>query len=216
MACAVCSSGIIEALILGGSCLDALDCTGLTPLQVALQHGHEHVVQAAMQALDKQRRFLQERELCQPGVMGTPLHRAAACNQPGVLRTLLESSSSDAAAHATGATPLVLAAQLGHEACMRELLAAAADLNAADRQGCSATFHAAAGGHWHCLRALLAAGADCNLACSAGWSPLHAAAQKGEEQLAALSTLQPMPMPCHILLTTCLPVFDLMQGTRPA
>lgn len=114
---------LVRALVLAGARLDCANRMGLTPLQLPCKQPEftSHV----LSAVEEQGVLLTELGLLN---LDTPLHRAVACNQPGLLRALLtEGASPEVAATGTQATPLVLAAQLGHDACERELLAASAD-----------------------------------------------------------------------------------------
>lgn len=169
-------ASIVVALVLAGAQLDAANSSGATPLQL----GSERFKVAVRQALAAQETLMRAQQMEQRGMLATPLHRAVAFNQPGVLRSLLQTSSPDVAERLTGDTPLTLAAEFGHERCLLELLAASAQLDAADRAGFTATHGAASRGHWHCLRALLAADADHSLQTCHGCQPLHLAALDGE------------------------------------
>ena len=152
-------------------------CTA--PLQVARPEGNNTFIPAVLQAVEDQGKQLDE---CGVHEAPTPLHRAVACNQPGVLRSLLaKGHSPEAAALRSGLTPLTLAAVFGLDNCIRELLAASADPNAADGAGDTAAFYAAEADDWHGLRRLLSGGASTDTACEISRTPLHVAAEQGEE-----------------------------------
>lgn len=180
---------LVRALILAGASLDSTNDSGCTALEFGWNNAG---LQAAVMAAVKERGEQLDshcyfgRRVGRLSDLPTPLHRAAVCNQPGVLRALLsQGHSPDVAAKTSHATPLILAAELGHEACVRELLAAAANPDAADSLGNTATYYAAACGHWHCLRSLLIVGASCDKPCKDGETALQAAAKEGEEPLCA-------------------------------
>lgn len=167
---------LVRALVLAGARLDCANRMGLTPLQLPCKQ--PEVTSHVLSAVEEQGVLLTKLGLLN---LDTPLHRAVACNQPGLLRALLtEGTSPEVAASGTQATPLVLAAQLGHEGCVRELLAASADPGSADCLGNTAAYYAAASGHWHCLRSLLSVGASSVQQCEEGRTALHAAALGGK------------------------------------
>ncbi|PRW57847.1 ankyrin repeat [Chlorella sorokiniana] len=198
---------LTRALVLAGAQLDCLDDSGLTPLETFCSNPRsdfDAFAAAVMQAAKERALFLYDLHSTD---LPKPLHRAAACGQPGVLRALLsQGSSPDVASRQKGATPLILAAQLGHETCVRELLAASADSSAADRAGNTAAYYAAQAGDWHCLRRLLSAGASADQACEGGRTALHVAAAGGHEAclVALLEAGADINAPCQAGLTACL------------
>lgn len=146
---------------------------------MAHPEGDDDFISAVLRAVEDQARELDE---CGIFEAPTPLYRAVACDQPGVLRAhLAKGHSPHVAALRSGATPLTLAAELGHDSCIRELLATSADPNAADRAGNTAAFYAAEAGDWHRLRRVLAANASAEAPCEMGRTPLHVAAERGEQ-----------------------------------
>ncbi|PRW56411.1 ankyrin repeat [Chlorella sorokiniana] len=168
---------LVRDVVLAGASLDCADKSGRTPLEVG---GASATFVAAVVEAVAERSARLDKSFCSD--LPTPLHRAVACSQPGVLCALLEQGHSpDVASSRAQATPLILAARLGHDECVRELLAASADTEAADGLDNTASFYAAEGGHWHCLRRLLRAGARCNTACEFRLTALHTAAHKGHE-----------------------------------
>lgn len=207
------SPALIRALVLAGARLELANNDGRTILDLGWYNAD--FMAAVMQAMKERGERLFDRNL---GPLPTPLHKAAACDQPGVLRALLaEGHIPDVAARKTGHTPLTLAAQLGHEACVGELLAGSAAPDAVDAAGNTAVYHASSRGHWHCLRRLLNAGASCDQACAGGQTALHVAAQQGESSVnccgllastapACTSHGSPVLQACCILpAATCLP-----------
>lgn len=106
----------------------------------------------------------------------TPLHQAAASNQPAIVRLLLDHGADPSAVNSFGGkvrhgevalknlTPLMLAAPYGDVSVAKMLIDAGADINARDMRGMTALMMALASEHQNkpVVELLIARGADVN------------------------------------------------------
>jgi uncharacterized protein len=149
------------------SCAAARLENGETPLMAALYRGHMNVVDACVQALEKQ---------------GQPLDifAAAALGRDDALKAGITLGTVTSYSY-DGWTPLHLAAFFGRLAAAERLLVAGADVRAVSRNALRNTpLHAAtAGGHVDVALLLTRNGADVSVADSGGHTPLHIAAEAG-------------------------------------
>jgi ankyrin repeat protein len=139
--------------------------SGESPVVAALYRGHEHVVEALLQA-------------------GAPLDifTAAALGRLEVVKASLEADPGAIRSLSyDGWTPLHLAAFFGHPAAAELLLAHGADVNARSTNSMRNTpLHAAvAGGRVETALGLIEAGADVTAPDGGRHTPLHIAAEGG-------------------------------------
>jgi len=142
--------------------------SGVTPVLYAMYH----------------HRFALARELA-AAAGDLDLHEAAAVDDAGRVRALLDDGAGIEDRTADGFTPLQLAAYFGAPGAASALLEAGADVHAvADNPMRIQPLHAAAAGrHADVAALLIAAGADVRATQSHGYTPLHSAAQNGDTVL---------------------------------
>lgn len=171
LACVRGLSDIVRFLLLELNADPTLkNCSGHTPLDLALQHKNTEVIEVFQETCSN---LFQ----CN-AALSHPLH--AACRQ-GLLREvkslITEEAYDPMERDHTGATPLYVAAQAGHDDIVRSLLC---DFHCDPNTGCcdsDTPLHAAAGqGHTAVVRLLLSESkCDCNAKGDKNWTPLHTA-----------------------------------------
>ena len=121
------STAQARALLAAGTLPNTRDGTGMTPLMVAVIHGHGEVAGLLLDAgADVNAR---------DGSGATALMLAANNDRAGLLQTLLDRRADVNARTRAGWTALTYAAWKGHPVAARRLLAAGADSALTDRQG---------------------------------------------------------------------------------
>ena len=132
--------------------LDAFSVDGFQALGLACFFDHEKVVEELLKAgasvNDPSRNFQQV----------TPLHSAAAADNPHICRMLLEHGANVNATQQGGFTPLHAAAQNGNTEMMNLFLQFGADVNARTSQGMTALSMARESKNENVIRLLQTAG----------------------------------------------------------
>lgn len=155
--------------------LDAIDITGCTPLQRAVQNGHTLIVKALLAVPGLSVNATDSRGW-------SALHHAAAEGRTDCVRELLRSIWTDINLRSgEGETSLNLAAQTGHVDCLLELLEAPGiDVNLPACNGCTPLHNACYFRHMPCFTALLARpGVAINKCNHLGSTVLNIAARMG-------------------------------------
>lgn len=108
--------------------LNAVNHEGRTPLHLAVEVGHEAIIQTMLKQGALTARYDDK------GM--TPLHIAAKTGKAGVVHLLLENGATlNGVAGKDGASPLLTAIRAGHGAIARTMLERGADVNLADASG---------------------------------------------------------------------------------
>jgi len=160
--------------------VNAKDELGYTPLELAVCGNENIEVTKAFVAAGADVNLM--------GAAGTPLHAAAKCENPEILRFLLTAGAKVDVRDDLGDTPLAWAAVRKEPDVVRDLLAAGANPNAADKQGRTPLHHIIEHqANLANIEVLLEAGADVSAKNEAGETPLdYAIANQRSDALAAL------------------------------
>jgi hypothetical protein len=166
----------VQRLLTQGCDVDVRSYKSLTPLQLAVTHGHSDVVSTLLAA---------GANLEAADSWGaSSLHVAAQYGHHAVVQQLLAAGANLEATTADGCTPLHAAALYGDHAVLQQLLAGGANLEAATLHINRTPLHfAAAAGRHEVVQQLLAAGARPDTAAADGRTALHHAAQAGELEM---------------------------------
>lgn len=151
----------------------ALENVGdLTALQWAAASGHaklaELVISKGVETVEHPHRQ-------------TPLHTAAACGHPDVIRVLVEHGMRTAVTDSTLQTPLHMAVIFQSARAVRVLLELGADMTCTDKWGKSPIYYAARSGGVDIVRAFADAGLDFTQKVARGRTILHEAVLSGED-----------------------------------
>ena len=194
-----------DILLEAGANKDAMDCEGLTPLLVAAEKSHLHVVNvllaagadatlrcgrtdssavgwAAYNGNVKMLKAIVEYGVHVDSAASTgitALHEAVRTNQLGAIRCLIELGANPNVLDNLGRTPLHWAAGIGHTSAAQLLVAAGAKVNAAGKEGSSPLHEAAEKNRASMINVLLRAGAKKESLDILGRTPLCLAAEKG-------------------------------------
>lgn len=147
--------------------------TGLSPILIALYHGHPEIAEL----------------LAEKTVTLNIFEAAATGKRPYIVRSLARDPELVNAYSEDGYQPLGLACFFGHLETAEYLIGAGARVNSASKNSMNVTplHSAAAGGHTAIVKLLLKHGADPNVREQGDFTPLHAAAQNGDiESIRAL------------------------------
>ncbi|MFU8780820.1 MAG: SUMF1/EgtB/PvdO family nonheme iron enzyme [Kiritimatiellia bacterium] len=120
----------------------------------------------------------------------TPLHLAAATDQPDMIRLLIERGASVNSRTQHGFTPLHWAASRDAIESVATLLAAGADMDATARNDLTPLHWAASRDAARAVQMLLDAGANANARTASGDTPLHFAVRQGIYSQAAIVLAQ--------------------------
>ena len=116
--------------------------------------------------------------------LNTPLHRAARCNQKGMVQLLLDNGADSERENWMGGTPLLVAISSGHNGVIQILLDNGADPNRAHRQDGGTPLHRAARiDNENVMKLLLRGGADPHKCNKIGATPLHVASMRGNTNM---------------------------------
>lgn len=165
-------TAVMRMLAAGGVDLTAVDIgSGLTPLMLAAQQGHDDVVVLLTRSMQVQRQDPYQRS----AQGDTALMLAAAAGQAETVELLLsEYAPQECKDEALGS-----AAAAGQKICIWRLIAHGARVNQPNRHGASPLQQAAAHGQLAAIGALLDTGAEVDQTDQAGWSALHTAGFSG-------------------------------------
>lgn len=114
---------------------------------------------------------------------GTVLSWAAYCNQPRLVKWLIERGANVDPRSDHNLTPLIEAAHLGHLEVVKILVQNGADINAATKKGWTALMWSGERGHVEVVRFLLQSGADKSLKNHRGKTALGIAEAKGQKEV---------------------------------
>jgi ankyrin repeat protein len=160
---------LAEYLIDHGAWHEAVDYTGLTPLLMSSQLGHEDCVDMLL------RRQADISKMDHHGV--SCLQHAVAFNHPAVVGVLLRNGGLEEVnmQDMDGCVPLHECATTGRLEMIVELAENGADLNVQDNEGYTPLMYAVFAGHVECVQTLLAMSADPTIADMSGRTALHLA-----------------------------------------
>ncbi|MFC2141126.1 ankyrin repeat domain-containing protein [Acidobacteriota bacterium] len=114
---------------------------------------------------------------------GTVLSWAAYCNQPRLVKHLIERGANVDARSDHNVTPLIEAAHLGHLEVVKILVQNGADVNAATKKGWTALMWSGKNGRVEVVRFLLQSGADKSPKNHQGKTALEIAEAKGQKEV---------------------------------
>lgn len=114
---------------------------------------------------------------------GTVLSWAAHCNQPQLVKQLIEKGAKVNARNNHNLTPLTQAARLGHREVVKILIDNGADVNAASKKGWTSLMWSGENGHVEVVRFLLQSGADKSLKNHRGKTAVETAQAKGQKEV---------------------------------
>ena len=195
--------GMIALLAAEGADLDAKDGDGLRPLQYARRLGRLPAVAALLrlgsledgihEAVDagdlaRVRQLLRQGVPAdEPGLDGTPLHRAAARGHIAIAAALLDAGADiDAVGDPVGAHPLHVAAIANQPALAAFLIERGANLESRDAEGRTPLMAAAAFSSTTVGALLILASADIRAVDDKEMAPVHHAAASGDADLLSL------------------------------
>ncbi|XP_034027495.1 dynein heavy chain 12, axonemal [Thalassophryne amazonica] len=143
----------VYLLLESGANPNICDIKKKTPLALAAQNGHLHVVEALLQK--------GARVWCESEESGTILFDAAASGNPAIISLLLDYGADPNLPLPSGHLPIHRAAYHGYILSLERLIPVT-KMEAVKESGMSPLHSAAAGGHAHCLESLLKVGYDPN------------------------------------------------------
>ncbi|KAH8744645.1 ankyrin repeat-containing domain protein, partial [Hyaloscypha finlandica] len=173
--------GIVRLLLEKGAEVNAQNHFGNSPLSLAVEYGHDLVVE---EILTRQKLDVDPTQWDGTYSGRTPLHWAAEKGYEKIARSLLENGASVNARTAYGNSPLSLATEYGRDLVVVEILKRQ-ELYVNPRQwdgtysGRTPLHWAAEKGYEKIMRLLIGRGADVNARDKAGRTPFTEAAEKG-------------------------------------
>jgi ankyrin repeat protein len=114
---------------------------------------------------------------------GTVLSWAAHCNQPRLVKRLIEKGAKVDARNNHNITPLTQAARLGHLEVVKILIDNGADVNAASKKGWTSLMWSGENGHVEVVRFLLQSGVDKSPKNNRGKTAVEIAEAKGQQEV---------------------------------
>lgn len=121
---------VVHSLLQHGADAAAVNSGGRTALHYAASKGHVGILRQIVGGVGRGARAINQRDK----VGATPLHRAAAANQPSACELLLEEGAAVDAADASGQTPAMAAALCAHEQVVLLLVRHGASIDKKDKE----------------------------------------------------------------------------------
>lgn len=165
----------IQALVqAGGSDFNATDNEGLTPVYIAAQNGHSHIIEE----LQKAGANVSQKNKANI----SPLQIAAQMGQAQAMEALFRAGATDSVTD-NGRTAAHFAAIAGHVNIIKVLQDAGCNLELATNDGYTPLFFAVQKGHAPFVKALAEAGCNLDTTLKDGVTPLFIAAQNGHTDI---------------------------------
>jgi ankyrin repeat protein len=161
---------MLRALVELGANVHSAKNNGCTPVLIAAENGHVHIVRALadlggdVSIADNNGK--------------TPVYQAAGHGRTDVLIALAELGANINTPSSSGCTPLCIAAQEGNVVVVRALSKLGANVNSPRKDGGTAVYFASRQGNATMVKALVEIGADVNTTIG-GWSHVYNAFRKG-------------------------------------
>jgi ankyrin repeat protein/Tol biopolymer transport system component len=158
--------------------VNAVDSDAKTPLHLAAEYGHIHIVELLLvKGADIN---------AKSGFKRTPLHFAASSGHDEIVKLLIERGARINEIDSFMLAPIFRAAYKGHRNIVEMLLATGINTNMTEKNGVSLLHAAALAGNPELVEMLLDKGIDRNVPNIYGKTPLHFAASRGHKAVVRL------------------------------